>query len=403
MAERVEKKATGIYQRHRAKCKAAKGCKCPFQATVYSPGEGKLIRKQFAGLNEAKTWRQDAAGAVRAGTLKAPKRTTVKEAADALVAGMKDGSIFDRTGRPYKPSTVRSYEQCLTSHVLPVLGHLRLDGVERGHVQDLIEQMHGNGFSASTIRNVVCALQVICRRAVRRGELTVDPTRALDLPTGSKRRDRIETPASAATLIEALPQVQRAFWATAFYAGLRRGELRGLRWVDVDFDESLLRVERGWDDVEGPIDPKSDAGGRTVPLAGPLRVHLAAHKLQTGRSGDDLVFGRTATLPFTASTVRARALKAWGWKQEPNTEPGSPRMLWVKAREDALEPLTAHEARHCCASYLIAAGLNAKELSVYLGHADIRITYNRYGHLMPGGEREAAETLTTFLAKGATS
>ena len=84
-------------------------------------------------------------------------------------------------------------------------------------------------------------------------------------------------------------------------------------------------------------------------------------------------------------------------------EPEGPRTIWTKAREDALDPLTAHEARHCCASYLIAAGLNAKELSVYLGHADIRITYNRYGHLMPGGEREAAETLTVFLTKQATS
>ncbi len=384
MAARVEKtKDKGIYRRHRTNCARTSGCTCPYQATVYSARERKLIRRQFAGFKEAQTWRQDAAGAVRAGTLKAPKRTTVDEAAKALVAGMEDGSIFDRTGRPYKPSTTRSYDQCLRTHVLPVLGHLRLDRVERGHVQDLIEKMHGAKFSASTIRNTICALQVVCRRAIRRGELSVDPTRDLDLPTSDGRRDRIESPESAAKLIDALPEAERAFWATAFYAGLRRGELRALRFVHVDFEASVIRVRRGWDDKEGEIEAKSAAGRRVVPLAGPLRAHLAAHKLRTGRSGNDLVFGRTAELPFVASTVRSRARKAW------------------KAVE--LQPLTAHEARHCCASYLIAAGLNAKELSVYLGHADIRITYNRYGHLMPGGELDAAETLTAFLTKQATS
>jgi integrase len=72
-------------------------------------------------------------------------------------------------------------------------------------------------------------------------------------------------------------------------------------------------------------------------------------------------------------------------------------------------PLTPHEARHCAASYLIAAGLNAKELSVYIGHSDVRTTFNRYGHsdvrttfnrhghLMPGGERAAVAKLDAFL------
>lgn len=64
-----------------------------------------------------------------------------------------------------------------------------------------------------------------------------------------------------------------------------------------------------------------------------------------------------------------------------------------------MDPLTPHEARHCAASYLIAAGLNAKQLSVYIGHSDIRTTYNRYGHLMPGGEREAATMLDVFLSR----
>ena len=151
----------------------------------------------------------------------------------------------------------------------------------------------------------------------------------------------------------------------------------------MDFDAGVIRVERGWDDVEGEIEVKTGAGRRAVPLAGIVRRELAALKLRTGRDGDDLVVGRTAALPFVRSTIRSRARKAWATA--------------------GLAALTPHEARHCAASYLIAAGLNAKQLSVYIGHSDIRTTYNRYGHLMPGDEAEATRQLDAYLdgARGA--
>jgi site-specific recombinase XerD len=75
-----------------------------------------------------------------------------------------------------------------------------------------------------------------------------------------------------------------------------------------------------------------------------------------GRDGSDLVFGRSPTLPFIPTTIRSRALKAWN--------------------AAGLKPLMPHEARHCAASHLTAAGLNPKKLSEYIGHSDIRTTYN---------------------------
>jgi integrase len=63
-----------------------------------------------------------------------------------------------------------------------------------------------------------------------------------------------------------------------------------------------------------------------------------------------------------------------------------------------LEPITLHECRHTAASFMIAAGVNAKALSKYMGHANISITLDRYGHLMPGNEAEAAGLLDTYLA-----
>ena len=82
----------------------------------------------------------------------------------------------------------------------------------------------------------------------------------------------------ARELIETAPVQDRALWATAFYAGLRRGELRALRWIDVDLAGRVIRVERSWDVKEGVIDPKSTAGRRKVPIAAVLRDYLVDHR-----------------------------------------------------------------------------------------------------------------------------
>ncbi len=85
---------------------------------------------------------------------------------------------------------------------------------------------------------------------------------------------------------------------------------------------------------------------------------------------------------------------AWGWKRRYVAG----RREWEKAREEALEPITIHECRHTFASLMIAAGVNAKALSTYMGHANISITLDLYGKLFPGNEGEAAALLDAFLA-----
>lgn len=303
----------GISKIHSRGCEWQSGrcrCKPRFQAAVYSTREGKKIRKHFDAEGAARTWREDAGGAVRKGRMRAPTTTTVKQAADALIAGMGDGSILDRSGKPYKPSTVRSYDGALRLRILDEIGSMRLSALDRRTVQDLVEKWRADRLTASTVQNTLNPLQVLARRAVRSGELAIDPTDGLELPAIRGRRDRIASPAEAAALIEALPKAERGLWATALYAGLRRGELRALRWDDIDFDAGVIHVRRSWDadPAVGEIDVKSDAGRRRVPLIGALRKIIAEHKLASGRAGAALVFGRTAIEPFIPSTVRNRAL-----------------------------------------------------------------------------------------------
>jgi integrase len=184
---------------------------------------------------------------------------------------------------------------------------------------------------------------------------------------------------------------------------VRRGtprELRGLQVDDIDFDDGLVRVRRGWDDLEGEIDPKTFAGARDIPMAGELRRICRAHKLKTGRNGQRLFLGRTPTDPFYPSTIRSRAMKAWGWKLVPNPNSGRPQKIWIKDRADALEPLTPHEARHCAASYMIAAGMDWKKITEFIGHSDVRTTYNRYGKVVPEDLAPAAAQLEEYFERG---
>jgi integrase len=245
-------------------------------------------------------------------------------------------------------------------------------------VQEVVDRLLGQGVNPSTIRNTLDPLRSIFRWAEERELIERNPTARVKVPTVEGRRDRIAPPDEAERLLAALPVEDRPLWATAIYTGLRRGELRALRCSSVDLAGGVLRVLRSWDQAEGEVEAKSDSGRRTVPIPAVLRDVLDEHLLRTGRSGDDLIFGRSASDPFVPSTVRLRALRAW--------------------KEAEVEPITLHECRHTFASLMIAAGVNAKALSTYMGHASIEITYDRYGHLMPGSEREAAGLLHEYLS-----
>lgn len=206
------------------------------------------------------------------------------------------------------------------------------------------------------------------------------------------RRERFASPEEAEVLIAAAPSRDRAVWATAMYSGLL-GELRALRVEDVDLANGVIRVERGWDPVEGEIALKSHAGRRKVPITAVLRGFLTDHLEHTEREDSALIFGRTASDPFTANRVQGRADDAWEAANIHERE-----LAEEEAREPALlERITPHACRHTFASLMIAAGVNAKALSTFMGHANISITLDRYGHLMPGSEAEAASLLDAYL------
>lgn len=376
----------GIEVRHRTTCASHSGSKCnckpAYQASVWSAREQKRLRKTFPTLAAARAWRAETQTAIRRGTMRAPVATTVREAGEELIQGMQSGRIRTRSGDRYKPSAIRGYQAALRDRIVPVLGGKRLGEVQRRDIQRLADDLLAEGRDPSTIRNALMPLRVIYRRALEDGDVAVNPCAHLRLPAVRGRRERIASPDEAQQLLAALPERDRPIWATALFAGLRRGELMALRWEDVDLAAGVIRIERSYDDkgrVE--IEPKSRAGQRTIPIVGALRDVLVEHKARQGRD-EGLVFGSSAESPFQPSNLWRRAQRAW-------------------KRAD-LEPIALHEARHTFASVLIAAGVNAKAITTYMGHASIQTTYDLYGKLMPGSESEAAALVDAYLARADT-
>jgi integrase len=114
-----------------------------------------------------------------------------------------------------------------------------------------------------------------------------------------------------------------------------------------------------------------------------LRAHLRELALASDRSDSDaLMFGDAADKPFDYDTMIARARTAWN--------------------AAGIEPIGLHAARHTAASVMIAAGVNVKALSEFLGHASIVITLDRYGHLLPGSLVEATTLLDAYLERSGT-
>lgn len=402
MAGKVTK-TTGIDVRHARSCALRSGgdcdCKPTYQANVYDARSQRRIRKTFTTFTAARNWRQDALVALRSGTLRASDGRTVEQVAREWLKDAREGVIRNRSGDRYKPSAIRTYEGALRLRVLPAMGRMKFTAVRRIDVQDLVDRLHARGdMSASSVQCTILPLRAMYRRALARGEVAVNPTVGLELPAIRSRRDRIVSPDEAAKLLNALSECDRALWATAMYAGLRRGELQALRWEDVDLDRRVIHVRRGWDVKEGEITPKSAVGRRMVPIPNTLHEHLSRQWV-AGGSGR-YVFG-DGDRPFAPRTIDERAFTAWGWRGVRNPKADGPRRVWVKAGEDTLDRITLHECRHTYASFAIAAGVNAKALSTYMGHASIGITLDRYGHLMPGSEAEAADLLDAFLGESA--
>lgn len=346
-----------------------------YRAEAYDKAMGKRVTKTFPTLAAAKAWRAAMQTKIANGEARATGPLPVRQAAEDWLQRARNGVVRNRSGEVYKPSVLRGYEQKFRLHIYPAIGHVQVGDVRVRHVQRLVDQLVADGVAASSVRNTVNPLRALYKDLIRRELVSQDPCVAVALPSGEAARDRIASVPEALALIEALPEEDRPLWATAFFAGLRRGELMALRWCDVDWKARIITVSRSYDPGSGGhfVAPKTKKGARSVPMPEILVQYLATDLTIMG----ELCFGRPSGKPFGNWAI-VRAHDRW--------------------KAAGLEPINLHECRHTYASLMIAAGVNIGTVSDYMGHASVTITLDRYRHLMPGNELEAMGLLNDYVA-----
>lgn len=354
-------------------------------------------------LSEARSWRIDALARLDQGKLHAGVGPLLGPAADTFLSGAVDGSILNRSRRPYKPSAIRGLRTSLTRLATDLGRGMPLAELDLTTIQRFIDDRSQTA-QPQTVCNDVNALRSLFAWSRRRERILQgrDPFEGILLPRGENARDRIAAPAEMALLIAALPADDRAMLAIAAYAGLRRGEVLALDRASLNLENRLIGIRRAWDPgAQQFIAPKTASAFRNVPIVERLQVILEDHLETLDDDPAQLLFpgrrGAGATLrPMSEGAFMRRAFKRWNTINEKTVQAATNEGRDVD-QADLLSPIGLHEARHTYASIAIAAGVNAKALSTYMGHSSIQITFDRYGHLMPGNEAEALLLMDRYL------
>lgn len=402
------KPTPGVVVRHSRGCPANAGATCSagraggctplFEAWVFIARENRKARKSFTSIREAKEWRAEALAANARGKLRGPSAVTLREEAAAWIARAETGEALTRGGRKYKPSVVRLVEADFRLHLDDELGAMKLGELRRQDVQQLVDRLRARGLSGSKVRGIATSLKIVLRRPLEDDEITINPTERLRLPKPAGARQRAATVDEVERLVAALPASLRPLYRTAAYAGLRRGELRGLKWGDVDLAGGVIHVRRSWDPKEGEIEPKSDAGFRETPLPPMLREELLELKASSGRGHEDFVFGSYPGATFIPTNVHQQATRAWKRWNKAETAKAE-----KEGREpELLEPIGLHELRHTWVSFMLDAGFTLDQIAKWAGHSSTWMTA-QYAHLLKGATSSAAERFGEYLERANTT
>ena len=301
---------------------------------------------------------------------------TFDELAGDWLDGVHSGAVGRRRGRKgtgYLSTTLEGYERSLRYVLAPEFGARPASQIDDREWQTWVDRLSRQGLSRSRIANHLAVARAIYGWASRPTRRLVErnPLLSVELPPNDEKpRTQVADAEEAAALLAALEPADAVPYALAFYAGLRRAEVRRLAWPDVELDGYRLVVRKA----------KSDAGtGRRPPIAEPLRPILLGEFMRQGRQGA----GAVSAVSVMSGKIADRARRAWGTA--------------------GLEPITLHECRHTYASFLMAAGYTLRELMEYMGHSSLQAT-ERYVKLLPPlDERDPAERLNAFLRRRAES
>src|SRR5262245_44482778 len=343
------------------------------------PGNGKRGTR-YVTLRGTKAQAQAEAAKILAsvagGTHVDPSAETVAEFIERWLRDWADSNVSNQTWV--------GYAQMLRKHLVSRVGSVPIQKLRAADLQAVYAAMAADGLADRTRLHLHRITRSMLKHAAQRGVLARNVADMLDAPRVRATEVEILPPAQVQAVIETLQgKPLYPIVAVLLGTGLRRGELLGLRWQNINLDAGTLRVEQALEETtRGGLafkPPKTRHGRRTITLP-PSTVAVLREYWKTQQ--EQRLFLGLGKAP-------ADALVFGDWDGSPR----SPRGLthqWTAAAKTASIKATLHSLRHTHASTLIAAGLDVLTISRRLGHGSPAITLNVYGHLFKPDDRAAA-------------
>ncbi len=347
------------------------------QQGINADGTPKMTRTfnnaTFKTLKEAQAhereWKRDKE---HGGVVEAKKITTGAYLADWLAEIQHD----------VRETTYQAYAVTVNHHLRQSsLASIPVQKLQPIHVRAFIAEMRDAGKSAVVIQKCLLRLSQALSQAVGDRLVSTNVCDGVTVKAGAAKAPKTWTAEEAKKFLAASEtDTLHPLWYLALATGMRRGELLGLRWQDVDFTRGQVRVSQsvtiGAKGKAIIAAPKTDAGNRTIPIPPTVLDMLQEHKeRQTVKS--DLVFHTATGGPISPTNVR--------------------RNIAAIIKKAGVLPLTIHGLRHTHATLLIQSGENAKVVQERLGHTDITMTLGTYTSVMPGMQEGAAKTIARLL------
>lgn len=367
--------------------------------TIGRDGTGKRQRKRIRSKTLAGLREKEAAFRAEQskGTVTIGKKPSITEFLNQWLA--------DVVKLRNRPRTYERYAGDVKHHIIPAIGALKLDKLTTPDVQRMLNDLakQGNvkanettkqGLAPRSVRNVHATLRQALNTAIKWGLVSRNVAEGAAIPKAEKPNRRSLTPKEARSFLEAVrgTRLGALYWV-ALLLGLRQGEILGLKWENVDFEEGLIIVDgavQRQKQEEGTsklvhVSTKTAAGQRVLPLPDVLADILKAHLAQQDEERKhDLwrehgyVFASEVGTPLEAQNLIHRSFK--------------PALQRAK-----LPNLPFHALRHSAATLLLSLGVNTNTVSAILGHTSAGFTLSTYGHALPELTRSAVDNLGDLL------
>ncbi len=359
----------------------------------YIDGSGKRRRRSrtFDTKTRARKWLNDRLADVGHGRIADPRVVSVGEYLQNWLGSLGMQQL--------EAATVSWYRSAVVRHIVPELGTVKLSKLSAVQIESFLAdkaksgRLDGaGGLGPASVRRLQVTLHKALDAAVRKGMLATNPADLAD-KVKVPPRDVTETvwsPAMMTTFLSATASDRlHPIWQTACMTGLRRSELAGLQWPDIDLDGGLLSVKRARTQVDGqPVvkGPKSAASRRIVDLDSETVIVLRRWKVA---QLEERLRAGTAWQP--GDWVFTNQIGA-PWRPDRLT-----RAFVDRASALGLPATDVKGLRHAHATALLRAGVHPKVVQERLGHSSISVTMDIYSSVLPGMQREAVEKLALLM------